>query len=57
MNIKNILGRIFKIKKKRYCPKCGVEMERVTIRSNSETVDGSSCLQCPQCQSILFNEQ
>lgn len=57
MNIKNIFRKIFKIKRKRYCPKCGIEMERVIIRSNSEMIDGSSCLQCPQCQSVLFNEQ
>jgi len=48
--IKNLLSC-----KKRYCPKCGIQMERVKVKSNSEQFAGSkNFLQCPQCKGILM---
>jgi len=43
--------------RKRYCPRCCVQMERVKIRSNSNSIAGSkSFLQCPRCKSILMRK-
>ena len=53
MSIKKLLKLIFKIK--RYCPKCGTQMERITVKSNFEAINGSDeFMQCPNCKSILY---
>ena len=54
MNIKFLLIKLFYKIKKRYCPKCCIPMELTIINSNSKTMNGSTCLQCPQCRSILY---
>lgn len=43
-------------RKRRYCPKCSLEMERVKVKSNSEAINGcKSFYQCPECKGILFS--
>lgn len=43
--------------RKRYCPRCGVQMERVKVKSNSDQFAGSkNFLQCPQCKGILMTK-
>lgn len=51
MNIK-----IFNIfKRKRYCPKCNVEMERVKATKLS-IVPKHRTYQCPKCKSFLLSK-
>lgn len=57
MNIKSLLIKLFYKIKKRYCPKCGTVMELTIIKSNSKIMNGTTCLQCPQCKSILFKNK
>ena len=54
MNIRNLFKGI-RLERKRYCPKCGVQMQVERIKSNSTSINNSTCLQCPKCKSILFN--
>lgn len=50
----NFIKNVFACRK-RYCPKCGVQMHRVKVRSNSEQFAGNkNFLQCPQCKSVLL---
>lgn len=52
MNI-NFIRRLFT--PKRYCPKCGIRMEYVKVKSNSKAIANSNnFLQCPQCKSVLY---